>query len=145
MNMENLEPNSEMEPTGDGQQPESKPQESPKHGPMGSMSRRERNKSEAPTTDKTNQDGTEAGKGEEPVKKPTSPKEPKEDVDIDYKTKFSESSKEGMRLVELLKNNGIDPKTGERIDETIPTTPDGSDNKNLRQATEDVTDRKSVV
>ena len=37
----------------------------------------------------------------------------------DYKTKFSESSKEAQRLLEMMKKHGIDPKTGEKI-ETPP-------------------------
>jgi len=34
----------------------------------------------------------------------------------DYKTKFSESSKEANRLLDVLKANGIDPKTGKKAD-----------------------------
>ena len=34
----------------------------------------------------------------------------------DYKTKFSESTKEAQRLLDVLKANGIDPKTGKKAD-----------------------------
>lgn len=33
----------------------------------------------------------------------------------DYKTKFSESSKEALRLLDVLKSNGIDPETGKPL------------------------------
>lgn len=35
---------------------------------------------------------------------------------VDYEKKFSESSKEANRLLEVLKANGIDPKTGKKAD-----------------------------
>lgn len=70
-----------------------------------------------PTSSDENNPGTEPEKpadqkGQEPPKTP----EDKED----YKTKFSESSKEAQRMLEIMKKHGIDPKTGEKIETTPP-------------------------
>lgn len=51
-----------------------------------------------------------------PAKEPPAAAEP----EIDYKTKFSESSKEAQRFMDLLKEHGIDPKTGKRAETPAP-------------------------
>lgn len=50
------------------------------------------------------------------LKKPSDPKAEPED----FKTKFSESSKEAQRLHKLLIENGFDPKTGKRAETPAP-------------------------
>lgn len=54
----------------------------------------------------------------------------------DYKTKFSESSKEANRLLEVLKQNGIDPKTGTKADApaTLPDSEPASGLPNFTDA-----------
>lgn len=67
----------------------------------------------APTTDPSGE-GTEGGQA--PAATPQNNgqgDDPKPDVD--YKTKFSESSKEAQRLLQVLKDAGIDPQTGQPI------------------------------
>jgi hypothetical protein len=65
----------------------------------------------APTTEKV-----------EPTKEPVVPSAPAPEED--YKKKFSESSAEANRMLEIMKKNGIDPKTGEKLPQpNEPTTP----------------------
>lgn len=79
--------------------------------PMGTTPTRQRNQQpQAPTTPPAGEQGTE---GEQA---PATPPEQGQGNDPeDYKTKFSESSKEALRLLEVLKANGIDPATGQPI------------------------------
>jgi hypothetical protein len=46
---------------------------------------------------------------------------------VDYKEKFGESTTENQRLMEIMKSNGIDPKTGEPINKPADITPKGDD------------------
>lgn len=50
------------------------------------------------------------------TKKPSEPKA----EEVDYQTKFSESSREAQRLHKLLIENGFDPKTGKRAETPAP-------------------------
>lgn len=79
---------------------------------------------ESPTTPSTPAEGTE----DAPAPAATSENKGQgSETDIDYKVKFSESSKEAQRLLGLLKSQGIDPETGQPIAgaESTPPAPKG--------------------
>lgn len=87
--------------------------------PMGTTpTRQQRNTPPAAAEAKpeTPANGTEEQENEEEAEKPktTPPAESgqEDEAEIDYKVKFSASSKEAQRLLEVLKANGIDPETG---------------------------------
>lgn len=91
---------------------------------MGTTPTSQRNKvPDAPTTPSTEAKGTE----DAPAPAATSENNGQgSETDIDYKVKFSESSKEAQRLLGLLKAQGIDPETGQPIqgaDSTTTTPP----------------------
>lgn len=84
--------------------------------PMGTIPTRQRNQQpQAPTTPPAVEPGTEGEKA------PATPPEQGQGNDPeDYKTKFSESSKEALRLLDVLKAHGIDPATGQPIAPAAP-------------------------
>lgn len=78
-----------------------------------------------PTTPAEGGDGTEGEKAPEATPKQGQGDDPKEPVveNIDYETKFSESSKEAQRLLQVIKDAGIDPSTGKPIVESNDNQP----------------------
>lgn len=90
--------------------------------PMGTTpTRQQRNTPPAAAEAKpeTPANGTEAQEEEEEAEKqkttPPAESGQEDEAEIDYKVKFSASSKEAQRLLEVLKANGIDPETGKPI------------------------------
>lgn len=106
----------------------------------------ENNPNPTPTEPEVPANGTgEAPAGDAPAPEPTNPApaEPAPNPeggageapegDVDYKKKFSESTTEANRLLEALKANGIDPKTGKKLEagaegaDPKPTEPERAD------------------
>jgi len=104
----------------------------------------------APTTTPEGGNGTEGG--QQPTTTPENngqgddPTKPVEPTDVDYKTKFSESSQEAQRLLKVLQEAGLDPKTGQPIaptgDTPTPTRmePEGVPQEPTPQPTTTLTD-----
>lgn len=71
-----------------------------------------------PTGDPANPDNGTGGQGGDDPKIV----DPNAGGDVDYKSKFGESTKENQRVMDILKKNNIDPATGEAI-QTDPVDP----------------------
>lgn len=109
--------------------------------PMGTKSTREKNAAPA-KTDATTTEETQADKDTEETTDTTAQnseggdkkKENEgDDKDVDYKKKFSDSSTEAQRMLDLFKSLGIDPKTGKPITKTEPDKPaEGTDKLPVR-------------